>query len=279
MKDRVKISIIMGTYNPTDKDRLFRAVRSLIFQSFPDWELILYDDGSNKDCEKNILEAADLDDRILHIRNDRNQGLAHALNVCIQHSAGTYIARMDDDDISQPERLERQYRFLDAHPEYQWVGSSAELMDRDGVWGLQKMPEIPLANDFLYNSPYIHPSVMFRREILTESGGYSEAKKYLHCEDYELFMRLHKNGGRGYNIQEPLLQYWEDYESYKKRTYARRIREMKLRRKGFRELNILNGTTLYYVWKPLLIGAVPAPVHHYINRRLKRRKKSAVKAE
>ena len=60
---------------------------------------------------------------------------------------------------------------------------------------------------------------------------------------------------------------------------ARRIREMKLRRKGFRELNILNGTTLYYVWKPLLIGAVPAPVHHYINRRLKRRKKSAVKAE
>ena len=90
------------------------------------------------------------------------------------------------------------------------------------------------------------------------------------CEDYELFMRLHRHGERGYNLQEPLLQYWENYESYRKRTFRRRIREMKLRYHGFKEMGILEAATMPYVLKPLLAGAIPAPVHHYINRHTKR---------
>lgn len=277
MKNQVKISIIMGVFLSDEKKHFLRAIESIIHQTFSDWELIIYDDGSPEPYAQRIQKIAELDKRIFFIRGHQNHGLAYALNACMRHANGRYIARMDDDDVAKPDRLEKQYQFLQTHPQYQWVGSNAELIDSQGVWGYQKMPEIPQSSDFLFNSPYIHPSVMFRRETLIQNGGYCDCKKILHCEDYELFIRLHKNGCQGYNLQQPLLQYWEDYESYKKRTYRRRIREMKVRYHGFKSLGLLNRKTFYYVIKPLLIGAVPAPVHHYIKRQIRRpsrRKKS-----
>ena len=135
------------------------------------------------------------------------------------------------------------------------------------------MPEMPAKRDYLFNSPFVHPSVMFRKAALVKVGGYSASRAVLQCEDYDLFFRLQKEGMRGYNLQEPLLQYWEDYESYKRRTYRRRIREMKVRCRGFRELGILNQRTFPYVVKPLFVGAIPAPVHHYIKRKIRRPKR------
>ena len=271
MKKQVEISIITGVYNP-QPGPLLGAVQSMIRQSCEDWEWILYDDGSNEEYAVLIRRAAALDGRILVFRNSQNHGLAYALNECLRCADGRYIARMDADDLSAPDRLSKQRRFLDNHPQYQWVGSNAELFDGSGVWGFQKMPEIPQRKDFLFNSPYIHPSVMFRKETLLKNGGYRVSPKYRLCEDYELFMRLHRNGGRGYNLQQPLFRYREDYESQKKRNYRRRVRETSLRYHGFRELGILNRNTFPYVLKPLLVGAVPVPVHHYIRRRTKQKK-------
>lgn len=265
---QVKVSIIMGTYNPDEK-KLKRAVQSLILQTVPEWELLLYDDGSDGQFVPLIRETAMLDGRIRLLRGTENRGLAAALNRCLLRARGQYIARMDDDDVSLPNRLERQLVFLESHPQYQWVGSGAELIDENGVWGFQRMPEIPQPRDFLFHSPYIHPSVMFRKSALIRGGGYCTAKAFLQVEDYELFFRLHRLGMRGYNLSEPLLRYWEDYASYQKRTYRRRIREAKLRYHGFRGLGILNSGTFCYVLKPLLVGVIPPPVHHYIRRRVK----------
>lgn len=270
MNDTVSISVIMGVYNPASHRRFFEAVESILRQSRPDWEMLLYDDGSSPPSERLIRRASRLDKRIRYSRGDENRGLAHALNVCIRQAQGRYIARMDDDDLSMPDRLEKQAAFLEAHPSIQWVGSNAELRDEKGVWGFQKMPEKPQTKDFLFNSPYIHPTVMFHRDVLLRHGGYNESSRLYLCEDYELFMRLHRQGERGYNLQEPLLQYWESYESCRKRTFRRRIREMNVRYHGFKELGILEAATMPYVLKPLLMGAIPAPVHHYINKRTKR---------
>lgn len=270
MDDSVNISVIMGVHNPRSHKRFFEAVESILRQSRPDWELLIYDDGSTSPSQKLIRRASRLDKRIRYWRSDQNRGLAHALNACIRQAKGRYIARMDDDDLSKPDRLEKQAAFLDTHKQFQWVGSNAELMDEKGVWGFQKMPEMPHTKDFLFNSPYIHPTVLFRREVLLRHSGYNESPRMNLCEDYELFMRLHRQGERGYNLQEPLLQYWENYESYRKRTFRRRIREMKLRYHGFKEMGILEAATMPYVLKPLLAGAIPAPVHHYINRHTKR---------
>ncbi len=272
MKKNVKISVVMGVYNPPQKEYFFRAVLSIVRQTFPDWELILYDDGSDGTAAAIIRQAAKLDSRIFCLRGERNRGLAYALNQAIRHASGEYIARMDDDDIAKPDRLARQYRFLESHPQYQWVGSSAELIDRCGVWGLQTMPRIPQKRDFLFYSPYIHPSVMFRKSVLSKSGGYCACAEVRQCEDYELFMRLHRSGQRGFNLSEPLLQYREDCDSHKKRGMRRRIREMKVRLRGFRQLGLLNGRTFCYVLKPLFVGAVPPPLHYYVRRQFKRQK-------
>lgn len=274
MNKSVSVSIVMGVYNPRSPKRFFQALESIQRQSFSDWELLVYDDGSAEPYQRLIRRAGSLDGRIRCLRGGENRGLAHALNVCIRQAAGRFIARMDDDDLAKPDRLEKQVAFLEAHPQYQWVGSNAELMDDQGVWGFQKMPEIPQTRDYLYNSPFIHPSVMFRRDVLILCGGYDESRQYLLCEDYELFMRLHHRGNRGYNLQDPLLQYWESYESYRKRTFRRRLREMRLRYRGFRDMGLLETSTFPYVLKPLLTGSIPAPVHHYINRRLKRTDKT-----
>lgn len=231
---------------------------------FSDWELILYDDGSKEPYRQTIRQAADMDKRIVLIRGEKNRGLAYGLNQCLRRAVGRYIARMDDDDVAREDRLEKQLRFLELHPGYQWVGSNVELIDRRGVWGCRKVPAVPGKRDFLFTSPYIHPTVLFHKRVLQENGGYNTAKEYLLCEDYELFMRLHKRGYQGYNIQDTLLQYTEDYKAHKKRTYRRRIREMKMRYQGFRRLGILNGGTFHHVLRPLLAGAIPAGPRHYI---------------
>lgn len=270
MNHNVDISIVMGVFNPRHPKRLFRAVQSILDQTLSSWELILYDDGSDEEEARIIRQAAAMDERIVYIRGRLNRGLAHALNTGIQRSSGRYIARMDDDDISRPDRLARQYAFLETHPEYDWVGSCASLMDARGIWGLQTVPQRPQKADFLHNSPYIHPTILFRREVLVENGGYSTAREVLHCEDYELFLRLHRRGYQGYNLQQPLLQYWEDAAAYKKRTYRRRIREAGLRYREFRAWGLLSGRTVGYVLKPLLVGAIPAPLHHSVKRWLRR---------
>ena len=264
MKNNIKISVIMGVYNPASQERLFRSVQSVIDQSFAEWELLLYDDGSQAPFTSLIQAAAALDPRILLLHGQQNRGLARALHVCIRSASGSYIARMDDDDVSKPDRFQKQLDFLETHSQYQWVGSLAELVDSHGVWGIESVPETPQGRDFLWNSPYIHPSVLFRAGVLLGHGGYDPSSSVVQCEDYELFMRLHSRGNQGYNLQEPLLQYWEDRESYRKRTYRRRIREMKVRYHGFQDLGILRPGTFFYVMKPLLVGAVPASAHHSI---------------
>lgn len=266
----VKISVIMGIYNPRDNRQLPAAILSIINQTMTDWELILCDDGSHVSHQPLIREAIGMDDRIIRIRNKTNQGLGYSLNQCLRIAKGKYIARMDGDDISEPDRFEKEYDFLEKHAEYQWVGSNALLFDESGVWGEDKMPETPEAEDFLAYSPYIHPSVMFRAEVLHKIKGYPISEETRRCEDYELFMRLYRAGFRGYNIQEALLRYREDEYTYKKRTLQSRIQEMKIRYRGFRSLGLLRPETVAYVVKPLAAGAVPPSLLHVLRHNTRR---------
>jgi len=264
--EKVEISVIMGVFNPEDRGQLYQAAMSIINQSFQQWEMIICDDGSGAKYIDTIKMTAELDYRIKYIRSNRNRGLAHALNQGIPVSRGKYIARMDADDISKPYRLKRLYNFLEAHPQYDWVGSNSELFDDDGVWGIGITQEIPAKKDFLEHSPYIHPSVMFRREVLIKMNGYKVSKLTARCEDYELFMRLHKHGYQGYNIQEELIEYRENHNSYVRRKYKYCIREMQVRLKGFRKLGILNIQTSPYVIKPLIVGLLSPRMLGYIKR-------------
>lgn len=264
-EENVKISVIMGVYNP-DREQLKRAAASIIAQTVEEWEMIVYDDGSDMTYTETIRETAAMDGRIRYIRNMQNHGLAYALDQCMKEAKGKYIARMDADDESMPERFETQYSFLEAHREYAWAGSNAELFDGQGTWGVRRMPQIPEKKDFLKASPYIHPSVMFRRRTLMDNHGYIPAQVTRRCEDYELFMRLHMRGYRGYNIQKELIRYREDDAAYKKRLMCYRINEMRIRKRFFQRMDLLTPATALCVLRPLMGGLAPAPILKYIHR-------------
>ncbi len=257
MEKRPAISVIMSVYNQKDGKRLEEAVQSILRQSFTDFEFIIYNDGSEKELAEGLREFERTDKRVRVISSPENHGLAYSLNTCIDVAEGKYLARMDDDDISADSRLQVQFDFMESHPEVAYVGCNAKLMDGSGVWGCRKMPERPDRKSFLKCSPFIHPTVMIRREVFQEGNAYSDSKENWRCEDYELFMRLHKLGYRGENIQEDLFFYREDRDSYAKRKFRYRMDEMRIRRRNFKELGILYPFGWFYVIRPLLAAAVP----------------------
>lgn len=246
------VSVIMGTYCPK-ADHLKDAVQSMINQTWSDWEFLIYNDGSLADYEALLQQVCAMDWRIHYIKSSVNEGLAHALNACLNRAQGKYIARMDDDDISSPERLKSQVEFLEAHPDVDWVGCQALLFDEQGIWGLASRPEWPDENDYLKYSPFVHPSVMFRRDVLVDAGGYAESVFVARCEDYELFMRLAATGYHGYNLREILFQYREDSCSIYRRPFRYYIYEIIIRVQGFSKMRCLNLKSVPYILKPLLV--------------------------
>lgn len=251
------ISVIMGVYNQWDKEALMMAVSSILQQSFKNFEFIIYDDGSCEEIAQQIRQLEAIDSRIVVIGREENHGLAFSLNECIKHSRGKYIARMDADDISHPDRLQIQYDFLEKNRDYQWCGCNAVLFDENGIWGERKMPEIPSNKDFLRFSPFIHPSVMYRREVFVEGEGYLDSKDTLRCEDYEIFMRLSRKGLKGYNLQLNLFEYRESMDSYRRRKFVYRINEAKVRYKNFKGMGMLFPIGWIYVLRPVIGGIVP----------------------
>ncbi len=263
------VSVLLCTKNP-NPTRLHEAILSVCRQQYPRWELILYDDASDNHGQAATQSAASLDARIRLVRGSVSRGLAHALNCAVQSARGAYLARMDDDDRCAPERFLHQMAFLSAHPEYDWVGSFAKRFDDMGVWGDFTVPITPTAHDFLHNSPFIHPSVMFRAQSLARVGGYNESETCRFCEDYELFLRMAAMGMRGVNLPLPLLFYREDRASYQKRTVKRRFSEAAVRFRGFSALRLPFMKKLLYTAKPLALCLVPRGAQYAVKRRLAR---------
>ncbi|WP_461215321.1 glycosyltransferase [Lacticaseibacillus sp. GG6-2] len=265
----VKVSVLMSTKDPQPA-QYQRAVQSLIAQTETDWELILIDDASQPQAAKLIAKVAAMDPRIHLYVNTNSHGLAAALNRALRHAQGAYLARMDDDDQSLPERFAVQLQFLDRHPELAFVGSNVTKFGVTEDDGMIKLPQRPQAKDFLWNSPYIHPSVMFRQEALRQVGGYRTVKAARRAEDYDLFMRMYQQGLNGANIQTPLLRYFIDVASMKKkRLYRYRIDEFNIRRTYFKKLRLPWYRVLFEI-KPLVVGLIPHNLIYAAHARIKR---------
>ena len=277
----IEISVVMGVYNIHDKDVLYSSIRSILDQTFTDFEFIIYNDGSDEDVTEYLKNVTKLDSRIILIGSEENKGLAFSLNTCIEQAKGKYIARMDGDDISVPTRFAKQYEFMENHPEYAWCGTNAELINSEGAWGERVMVEEPTARDFLKYSPFIHPSVMYRADVFEHTDKYKVSEETLRCEDYEIFMRLYSLGYKGYNIQEKLFKYREEKQSYKKRSMRFRMNEAKIRYRNFKKLHMLFPTGWIYVIRPVIGGLVPNGMISYMKRKesgYKRERKNGPKS-
>jgi len=177
----------MAVYNG---ERYMReAVDSILAQTFPDFEFIIVDDAST-DSTPAILDSYN-DPRLVRLRNEDNIGLTRSLIRGLTPARGEYIARMDADDVSLPERLERQVAYLDAHPEVGLVAAPFVFMDEAGNEKTVSRPptdRCQLRAVLVRGNQFCHGVAMFRRACLDTVGGYRDAFRY--AQDYDLWLRI-----------------------------------------------------------------------------------------
>ncbi len=198
------VSVLMSVYN--DDRFLKAAVESILAQTYADLEFVIVDDGSS-DGTAEILRSFK-DDRIKIAVSKRNWGLTASLNRGLRSCRGRFLARIDSDDIADPQRIRRQVDFLEKRADVGIVGSSRLLVDESGqIVGRSNPPTDDLAIRWksLLGNPFGHPTVMLRMELLKRYRLQYD-RSYRTAQDYELWTRLLRVT-RGANLQEPLVHY------------------------------------------------------------------------
>lgn len=201
-----KISVILPVYNGA-KD-LEKAVQSILAQDLKDFELIAINDGS-KDDSASVLNS--LSDERVRVFHQDNIGLAATLNRALTLASSDLVARQDQDDISQPGRLSAQWRYMTEHPDCGLLGTAAEIWVEDSPSGRahdHPTDHASLRFELLFNNPFVHSSVMMRRDLVVGLGGYTVDPARQPPEDYELWSRIAR-ASKIANLSERLLVYRE----------------------------------------------------------------------
>lgn len=214
------VSVIMANYNGGDYLKL--AVNSILDQSYTNFEFIIIDDCStNKDYE---YVSSINDARITIMRNEKNLGQTRTLNKALSFAKGRYIARMDSDDISLPNRLQLQVDYLEDNPDVMLLGGQAYMIDssgrRVGTVGRPRSPNAVWAYSFLSN-PFVHSSIMMRSTLFFIHG-YQYDEEYIN-QDFELWSRVLVNF-KGANLDSPVLEYRQHHASMTYQYYDENIR-------------------------------------------------------
>lgn len=201
------ISVIMSTYK--EDERLLReSIESILNQSYKDFEYIIILDYPDNDVHKRVIEEYALkDDRIHFYVNEKNMGLTDSLNRGLSLCHGEYIARMDADDISLPDRLERQMKYLEKN-HYDLIGGITEMINENGslLYSIKSVPTDPkkINKALRYSQCIAHPTWLGRKEVFEKNAGYRHMPL---CEDYDFTLRAVLNGFVVSNLNEAVLKY------------------------------------------------------------------------
>ena len=225
------MSILMPVYKTASY--LQEAIDSMLSQRFSDFELIVLNDCSPDDAE-DILNRYD-DPRIVRYKGERNQGLANVLNVGMDMARGQYIARMDSDDISLPERFETQVNYLETHPDVDLCSCGMKLFGaRNGSWVRDADPEM-VKITALFFSPILHASSVWRRESF-ERFGLRFRQEMVPAEDYDLWCCALVKGLRMVNLPDCLYLYRIRPDQATENTERTSSKEIEVRRDFLRSV-------------------------------------------
>lgn len=205
----------MGAFNCARTLRV--CVSSIQAQTFSDWEFIICNDCSSDDTKDVIKSIANEDKRIKLIENSRNCGLANCLNRCLEYAQGEYIARMDADDISLPDRFAIQVDYLDSNPDIDVVAGGVILYDDLGDKKRIFNPENPTARLMTMRVPFFHPTIMMRKTAYDRLLGYTDLPRTRRGQDMDLWYRFFAAGMKGYNLQIAVLKYHDGVSDVKKK--------------------------------------------------------------
>lgn len=220
------VSIIMSVYN--SESTLLDALDSIVQQTFDDWELIVCDDAST-DATAALLHSfvvAHPAHRIVLLSNKVNRKLAYSLNRCLEASSGALIARMDGDDVSEPERLERQVSFLNDHPEVDLVGTSMRRFNSRGLGEIIGPAALAPDRGLLGRTawvPFCHATIVARRSVFAAVGNYTVSWRTRRAEDLDLWFKFFAADLVGRNLPEPLYRVREDEAAVRRRTASTRL--------------------------------------------------------
>ncbi|WP_053362684.1 glycosyltransferase family 2 protein [Bacillus sp. FJAT-27251] len=194
---QIKVTVLMPVFN--GEKYLKQAIKSILRQTYKNFEFLIIDDGSTDKSVKIIKTYKD--PRIRLVRNKKNIGLIKTLNKGLSLARGEYIARMDCDDISLPKRLEKQVEFMDQHPDIGVCGTAVKLIGKKVKWQFPSDPD-HIKCQLLFANTIAHPTAMIRKKVLNNI----KYEKYAHAEDYHLWVTL-SNKTKLTNLPEILLKY------------------------------------------------------------------------
>jgi len=178
----------MAAYNA--ETYISESIKSILTQTFDDFELLIVNDGSTDRTIDIIKEFTD--PRIRVLSNKKNEGLVYTRNVCLKEAKGTYIAVLDSDDIAIPDRLAQQYNFFITNPEFALCGGHGLVINHTGALVNDNRLTVPVNAEkikmtLLFLNTFVNSTVMFKTAVLRELDGY---KNFAPAEDYELFIRI-----------------------------------------------------------------------------------------
>lgn len=247
------ISVVMPVYN--GEKYLREAIDSILNQTCTDFEFIILNDASTDETEEIILSYDD--PRIIYVKNETNLQTANTLNKGITLAKGKYIARMDADDISLPERFEKQVRFMEDNPDIDVCGSWIKRFGMQNM--ICRVPEThdEIMTGLLFGCTFVHPAIMGKRSFFLEHR-YSE--DYNRAEDYDLWVRTVK-GSEFANLPDVLLLYRIHKEqAYKVFKDVQRMQTMQIKYNFLSDFKSRTGDeNLYDIVRVMTLVTEPSP--------------------
>lgn len=273
----MSISVLMSVYKSEKPAYLSCALKSVWDdQTLKPDEIILIEDGPLGEELLNVIDNFKniLGSKLKILVNKENLGLTKSLNLGLKIATGDYIARMDSDDISRPNRFEKQLNFMASHPEISVVGAGMQEFDENGEWGAERLYPLTDKNIRKYiikANPIAHPTAFFNRNIFDNGVKYDE--RYRKNQDLKLWFDLLSNGYKLNNIPDILLEFRRTTDTYSKRSSKISLKS---------ELEIyLNGITQMHgklSWKKIFpiiryaVKSMPPGVNEFVYKYLFKKK-------
>lgn len=259
-----RITVLMAIYNcaPT----LVEALDSLMAQTYQRFKVVICDDCSTDntyDVARKYIEQ--YPDKFILIRNDTNRKLPYSLNRCLEYADTEYVARMDGDDISKPERFEKEITFLDRHKEYAIVSTAMEYFDENGLFKIGQPVEQPSKINFIGSTPHAHAPAMIRTSVIVSVGGYTDKRWTRRGQDVHLWAKIYSNGNIGYNLSEPLYMMRDDISAYKRRSVKEAVFAVRRNYEIYKLMNI-SYLNVYGLIRPLLVALLPKFIYDKVHR-------------
>lgn len=254
-----KVTIVVPAFNEPP-DIIRESVRSIKSQTLAAYECILIDESTNHELATACKEICEGDDRFRYIHPDNRLGLAASLNLGISMARTPLIARFDSDDICMHDRLEKQIAYMNDHPDVDVVGGSLEIIDDMGrtlAFRSYPLDHETIVRKLHTTTPIAHPTVMFRKSVIDQYGGYDSNFRY--SEDLDLWLRFANRDVRFANLPEVLVRYRQQQTNRNSMHWEynlrARQRNLSLRHLPYR----LVGLCGIYVW-----GKLPPSFQQYV---------------